>query len=338
MATLLNTTINSTGFLKIPAGTTAQRPASPLAGMMRFNTDWSFQEYYDGTYWRQVLNGNIAGDGSSAALAATSAAAIKSLTGTNTDGVYWIQLPTAGATQIYCIMDSAYDGGGWMLGMKGARPSNAPTSEDTTFSYASTYWTQSNTLNPSDTTTANANAKYHSFNYFQCKDLLARFPDITTGTGGSIQGRGMWTWLENDFNGGARQTLIDFFNRNYPMQYGGGGLFKRDAKTFSGWASGIWSSQVDIRFYGFNYYQYNSAIGLNGLSGATSGGIRWGFGWNENSDGLWPSVYNLYNGSNDVFGGIGLTSAVGFHSGDKILCCQDTTGINRSARFEIYLR
>lgn len=53
-------------------------------------------------------------DGSTSAKAATSATTIKSLTGTNTDGIYWIK-PTGGsgsAIQVYCIM-SKY-GGGWM--------------------------------------------------------------------------------------------------------------------------------------------------------------------------------------------------------------------------------
>ena len=33
-----NMTINSTGFMTIPVGTTAQRPASPVVGMMRVNS------------------------------------------------------------------------------------------------------------------------------------------------------------------------------------------------------------------------------------------------------------------------------------------------------------
>jgi hypothetical protein len=33
-----DTTIDSTGYLKLPVGTEAQRPATPQAGMMRFNT------------------------------------------------------------------------------------------------------------------------------------------------------------------------------------------------------------------------------------------------------------------------------------------------------------
>lgn len=51
MATLKNTTINDTGFLTFPVGTTAQRPASPANGMVRFNTTLnSLEGYYAGTW------------------------------------------------------------------------------------------------------------------------------------------------------------------------------------------------------------------------------------------------------------------------------------------------
>jgi len=50
MATLQNTIINDTGFLQLPAGTTAQRPGSPANGDTRFNTSLNIVEYYDGTY------------------------------------------------------------------------------------------------------------------------------------------------------------------------------------------------------------------------------------------------------------------------------------------------
>lgn len=55
MATLKNTSINDTGFIGLPSGTTVQRPSSPSAGMIRFNTDESSPEVYDGTDW-QLLN------------------------------------------------------------------------------------------------------------------------------------------------------------------------------------------------------------------------------------------------------------------------------------------
>jgi len=53
MATLKNTTINDTGFLKTATGTTAQRPASPQTGMIRYNTDLGYHEIYNGTAWIQ---------------------------------------------------------------------------------------------------------------------------------------------------------------------------------------------------------------------------------------------------------------------------------------------
>ena len=41
-----NITFSGTGALKLPSGTTAQRPASPTAGMLRFNTTVGFMEQY----------------------------------------------------------------------------------------------------------------------------------------------------------------------------------------------------------------------------------------------------------------------------------------------------
>jgi len=61
---------------------------------------------------------NPAQDGSTSAKAATSAQAIKTLTGTTTNGLYWIKPSsyTGSAQQMYCIMDSTA-GGGWTLAM-----------------------------------------------------------------------------------------------------------------------------------------------------------------------------------------------------------------------------
>jgi hypothetical protein len=51
MANLKNVTINDTGFIQLPRGTTAQRPGSPQTGMVRFNTDYNKNEVYDGAKW-----------------------------------------------------------------------------------------------------------------------------------------------------------------------------------------------------------------------------------------------------------------------------------------------
>lgn len=51
MATLKNTTINDTGFLNLPIGNTAQRPANPSTGMARYNTTESSMEVYINNAW-----------------------------------------------------------------------------------------------------------------------------------------------------------------------------------------------------------------------------------------------------------------------------------------------
>jgi hypothetical protein len=53
MAQLQNTTINDTGFITLPNGTTANRP-SPTPGMMRLNTENNLLEFYDATGWRPI--------------------------------------------------------------------------------------------------------------------------------------------------------------------------------------------------------------------------------------------------------------------------------------------
>ena len=273
-------------------------------------------------------------DGSTSARANTSAAAIKALTGTNTDGVYWINLPSVGPTEVYCIMNSAVAGGGWMMAMKATR--------GTTFPFSSSHWTTATTLNPSATNRSDGDAKFHTMNYYASTDIMAVFPDISTN-GGSLGSNsfGCWTWLESNFNGSAT-TLINFFNTagNYgnggnPSSGDYGGKFIRDAKTFSGWQAGIFSSQADVRFYGFNYKNTGLRYGGNGC-------CRWGFGWNENGEGLYSSPSTLtgggYPGSNDVWGGIGMDTITSYSAGDHVSCCDDSRGINRSARVEIYIR
>jgi len=56
MATFTNLTLDSTDFVGLPKGTTAERPASPLTGMMRYNTSISVIEIYNGSAW-QALDG-----------------------------------------------------------------------------------------------------------------------------------------------------------------------------------------------------------------------------------------------------------------------------------------
>ncbi len=47
---------NDTNGIAISSGTTAQRPLSPVPGLLRFNTDDNFLEYWDGSSWIQITN------------------------------------------------------------------------------------------------------------------------------------------------------------------------------------------------------------------------------------------------------------------------------------------
>ena len=300
-------------------------------------------------------------DGSTSASAAPSAAFLAAA-GNTTNGVYWINLPTVGATQVYCILDRAVDGGGWMMAMK--------ATTGTTFNYYANYWTTANILTPTDTTRNDADAKFHTMNYSLASDLLALWPDISgnSTTGGSLfltdlkyvvpsTNYKCWTWLQNRFTsagtfyiGGnsattttvtgitASMTLIDWFNKlqtaTVTTGSDGARCFIQDASMWTGWNAAAFSSQTDVRFYGFNYYN---------TQGTTNGTrTRWGFGWNENGGGLFPGG-NM--DSDDVFGGIGtwgnqqLYNAIYHYSaGDGVGCCQNSTGVNRSARVEMYIR
>ena len=68
MATLLNTRLTDQT-LVLPSGTTAQRPANPAPGSMRFNTTLGLAEVYDYGSWRDLANGaessNVSGSGAS---------------------------------------------------------------------------------------------------------------------------------------------------------------------------------------------------------------------------------------------------------------------------------
>jgi hypothetical protein len=205
-------------------------------------------------------------------------------------------------------MDSTYNGGGWMLAMK--------ATTGTTFSYSSTYWTGVNTLNPTDVTRNNADAKYNVMNYFLAKDMMAIWPDIpNSGTeSGSIDNLTNWTWLQNNFhNSGSTSTLISKFSGAqvaYETTTSG-------TITFSGYGTTAFSKQGGFTFYGINYTTLANAS------------VRWGFAWNNETD----------QNSNDVSGGIGMGTSYGnFSAGDKINCCQTATGVNRSARVEVYIR
>jgi hypothetical protein len=248
-------------------------------------------------------------DGSTSALAAPNAVYLQQVCGNTTNGVYWINLPTVGATQIYCILDPACAGGGWMMAMKGTR--------GTTFNFDSSYWTDINTtLNPTQTNRNDGDAKFNTFNWYQSKDWLAIWPDI--GNGGDVRGGyGGWTWVENNATGNSESVLFFMYRGIQVTKACNGYVYTATNPGPTGLAKygNVWSMSGGFQWYGLNY---------TGNAGAK---VRWGWATNNETE----------QNSNDINGGIGMTYG-SYSAGDYIACCQTITGINRSARFEWYVR
>lgn len=53
--------LSGTGVLDLPVGTTAERPGSPNSGMIRFNTDLTTFEGYNGSAWGSIGGGATGG-------------------------------------------------------------------------------------------------------------------------------------------------------------------------------------------------------------------------------------------------------------------------------------
>lgn len=270
---------------------TAQGLTQAGFGSLGFNKENKDLEVITAASLESAASGGI--PGSSIDNPASSPAEIIAA-GVTTDGGYYIDLPSVGPKLTYCALNSGFQGGGWMLAWKCTRGS--------TFSYGSSYWTSQNTLNESDMSKNDADAKYDVFNYYNATQFMAIFPDLNNGGQASGYGNG-WSWLVT----GQNATCLNRFQSNQQLS--------GNPRGESMWSGSGFSAQGGFQWYGFNYTQ-------NG-----SNAVRWGFGWNNEGD----------QNSNDITGGIAPTRA-GTSAGDHIYCCQSTTGVNRSIRAEIWVK
>ena len=91
-----NLAFNGTGSLTLPKGTVAQRP-TPVAGMIRYNTDTNVVEVYTGSAWVTALN--TAAIGTTVQGYSTNLNAL-STNGTGTGTSQYVQRPAASAIKI----------------------------------------------------------------------------------------------------------------------------------------------------------------------------------------------------------------------------------------------
>jgi len=171
-----------------------------------------------------------------------------------------------------------------------------------TFNYNSNFWTSANTLNDTVMNRNDGDAKYDVFNYFTASEFVAFFPDLNNGGQTSGFGTG-WHWRQ----GNQSRTALNRF-QTYE-------ILSNNPRGESMYVGSGFSNQLGFQQYAFNY------------TGNAGNATRWGFGWNNEGD----------QASNDVTSGIAPVRA-GTSAGDHIFCCQGTTGVNRSVRFEIWVR
>ena len=301
--------------------------------------------------------------GSSSSCPGSSAYAIKVATGTNTNGLYWINV-NGTPTQIYALMDSNLDGGGWQLAMKGK-------SGGTSFPYSANYWTTNNTLIPSGETTpgplssSNNDAKYSTFNSSNASQFMVLYPSLksNTYTGGAFPSQTTtygFAWKDNTydatpFNGTGAPTSY-----RQPFPSANGATINRQTYNGTPASSGCLNSaaplltlfqtenrclirQVDSTYQAgetpysvlgnvFSGQSYVNFYGFNYVGG-NSYKARLGVSFNQDSF--------FDEGSNDSVGGIGLSTYSGDQqAGNYNNCCTTQTGIGASAAasFEMYIR
>jgi hypothetical protein len=284
-------------------------------------------------------------DGKSQSTAGRSAYHIKLATCTNDNGIYWILKDNGDAIQIYCIMDSACFGGGWMLAMKGSKTTLL-------FGFDSVHWKTDTVVNNNDFNVINnasnnlIDSKYEIFNYFKVSQCLAIFDSNDTNGAINLPNYG-WAWLESSFydgqrklslkefyaneyakfvyySSGAHDFVASFNSRNASIKYNYNFVRRLDINSYNQrvqntvYPGNVWARQEEFKAYGFNIRPY-----------AHAHAVRWGGTFNENGGGV-PD-------SNDVSGGIGLQC--GWNAGNHIGCCQSVTGVgHKQMCFRWYIK
>lgn len=113
----------STG-IRIPTGSAANRPDNPVFGMIRFNTDTGFCEFYNGTIWQNM--------GVGGAISYT----VDNFTGNGVQTVFTMSIAESDEEQIIVFVGSIYQDpataytvdGGFDITFTSAPPDTSPIS------------------------------------------------------------------------------------------------------------------------------------------------------------------------------------------------------------------
>ena len=105
MAQLLDTVFDDNTVVNCPAGTTAQRPASPVEGDFRYNTTINAFEFYDGTTWRTTEFTNFDTSAGSSPSKPVRSGQEAYRAGQLTDGYVWVEIAGAPYLMEYSASD-----------------------------------------------------------------------------------------------------------------------------------------------------------------------------------------------------------------------------------------
>jgi len=100
------TLFNTTGAIKLPVGTTAQRPATPVAGDTRFNSTTSSTETYNGSNWDSIASVVASSLTANGYIKLGNGLILQWATGTNANGLQVINFPIAFPNSVFCIIVS----------------------------------------------------------------------------------------------------------------------------------------------------------------------------------------------------------------------------------------
>lgn len=113
----------STG-IRIPTGSAANRPDNPVFGMIRYNTDSGFCEFYNGTIWQNMGVGGVI------------SYTVDNFTGTGSQTVFTMSVAESDEEQIIVFVGSIYQDpataytvdGGFDITFTSAPPNTSPIS------------------------------------------------------------------------------------------------------------------------------------------------------------------------------------------------------------------
>jgi len=100
--------------VRLPVGSAADRPDYPLFGMIRYNTDSGFCEFYNGTIWQSFGTGGVVNY------------TVDSFTGNGSTVAYTMTVAPADAEQVQVFVGSVYQ-----------EPTTAYTVSGTTLTFTS---------------------------------------------------------------------------------------------------------------------------------------------------------------------------------------------------------